>query len=80
MLAVFVEHVDGGLDPHGGYWRDASNVNVAMTDAQNKAFLLAAKAYKMGIIRRSQALADLVLGAADQTALDAIDTSAGWPA
>jgi hypothetical protein len=87
MLAVYVEHLDGKTSPHGGYWRDILNVNVAMTDAENKAFLEAAKAYKMSIIRRAQVLVDAVVAAEDATELALIDPVTGsidgvgsWPA
>lgn len=87
MLAIYVEHLDGAVSPHGGYWRDKSNSNVAMAGPQNKAFLEAAKAYKMAIIRRAQALVDATVAAADHVPLDLIDVAAGtvggaggWPA
>ena len=86
MMAVFAEHLDGVENPHGGYWRSRENVNVDMTDAENKAFLRAAKAYKMAIIRRAQVLIDAAVAAEDAAALALIDAAAGtidgaggWP-
>lgn len=86
MMAVFAEHLDGVVSPHGGYWRSRANVNVTMTDVENKAFLRAAKAYKMAIIRRAQTLIDAAVAAGDDAALALIDPAAGtidgaggWP-
>ena len=88
MLAIFVELLDpdGPENPHGGFWRDAANANVTMSDAEVKDFLHAAKAYKMAIIRRGQALVDAIVAAADHDALDLINTTTGaidgegsWP-
>ena len=86
MVAVYVEHLDGKTSPHGGYWRSRANVNVTMSDAENKAFLEAAKAYKMAIIRRAQALIDAIVAAEDATELATVDPVAGtingnggWP-
>ena len=86
MVAVYVEHLDGKTSPHGGYWRSRANVNVDMTDAENKAFLEGAKAYKMAIIRRAQALIDAIVAAEDATELATVDPVAGtidgnggWP-
>jgi len=78
MTSVKSDFNGGTVNAHGGYWRDAANADVAMTDAECLAFLGAAKAYKMGCIRRAQALVNAVV-AADQTAFDALDITAGWP-
>lgn len=87
MLAVFADHLNNTSNPHGGFWRSVDNVNVTMTTPQNKAFLLAAKNYKMAIIRNIITLNDAARAAADTDDLALIDTEAGsvdsvgsWPA
>lgn len=80
MTSTMADFNAGTANAHGGYWRSASNENVAMTDAECIAFLRAAKVYKMGVIRNAQTLASACLTAADQAALDAIDITTGWPA
>lgn len=77
----------GVVDAHGGFWRDASNVNVTMTQAECTAFFEAAAAYKSAIVRRMWALITAVGDAADTDALALINVAAGsidgsgaWPA
>jgi hypothetical protein len=74
-------------DAHGGFWRDADNVNVVMTQAECIAFFAAAAAYKAVIVRRMWQLIVAANAAADSAALDLINVSAGsidgaggWPA
>ncbi len=77
----------GVTDAHGGFWRDAANVNVTMTQAECEAFFAAAAAYKAAAVRQMWALIQAVEDAADHAALDLIDIAAGsvdsvgaWPA
>ena len=74
-------------DAHGGFWRDADNVNVDMTQAECIAFFAATAAYKSVIVRRMWQLIVAANAAADSAALDLINVSAGsidgaggWPA
>lgn len=77
----------GVTDAHGGFWRDAANVNVTMTQAECEAFFAAAAAYKAAAVRQMWVLIQAVEDAADHAALDLIDIAAGsvdsvgaWPA
>lgn len=77
----------GVADAHGGFWRDAANVNVTMSQAECTAFFEAATAYKSAVVRRMWVLIAAVVQAADHAALDLINVSAGtingadgWPA
>lgn len=77
----------GESNAHGGFWRALDNANVTMTDAQVKAFFIAAAAYKTAVIRRMWELIAAVSDATDHAGLDlinietgAIDGSGAWPA
>lgn len=80
MTAVAADFGLGAVDAHGGFWRSAGNVNVAMSDAECIAFFQAAKAWKQAITRRYWdllAAVEAVGDWADRGDLDAIDAAAG---
>lgn len=77
MIAVLTDFQEGSANAHGGYWRSMANVNVPMSDAGVRAFLVAAKAYKMALIRAYQQLIDTI-SAADHDGLDAVDIEASF--
>lgn len=78
MVAVMADFNAGTTNAHGGFWRASDNTNETMSDAECKAFLIAAKAYKMGLIRQSfvhKAGLDAQSTAAE---VDAYDITADW--
>lgn len=64
----------------GFYWVGADNSHVPMDAAATYAFARAAALYVSGCILQLRTIKDTIAGAADQTALDAIDVAAGYPA
>ena len=79
MVAVYADFLGGATDAHGGFWRSAENANVAMADAQVQTFFLAAKGFKMALIRGAQAHKDAISLLDTVAAAVAYDTAAGWP-
>lgn len=79
MTSIAAAFGIGDTNAHGGVWRDASNAMVAMTDDEVKAFFKAARAYGLALRRRYWALKAAIEAAGDQTALDAVDITTGWP-
>lgn len=69
----------GFPSPHGGYFRDVDNVNVAMSDVELGAFIQVAAVYSGGLRAALHVLKDAIADAADQAALDLVDIDAGWP-
>ena len=66
--------------PGGFYWVAADNSHVAMDAAAMYAFGRAVAGYVSTCVLRLRAIKDTIAAAADQTALDAIDVTAGYPA
>lgn len=72
MTAVMADFNAGPTDAHGGFWRSAANVNVAMDGPTCVAFLQSAKDYKMNVIRAMWTKIQNIQTAADHAALDAL--------
>lgn len=78
MLAVMAHFNAGGENAHGGFWRTSNNINETMTDAECKAFLIAAKVYKMGLIRQSIIHRAAIDAKTSVAQVDAYDITADW--
>ena len=66
--------------PAGFVWIAADNTKVPMDAPTCYAFSRAVGGYVSGLILHLRGIKDAITGAANQTALDAIDVTAGWPA
>jgi len=64
----------------GFYWVAADNSHVPMDAAATYAFARAVALYVSGCILHLRTIKDMIAGAADQTALDAVDVATGYPA
>lgn len=78
MVAVMADFNAGTTNAHGGFWRTSDNINEAMTDAECEAFLKAAKAYKMGLIRQSFVHKAAIEAKTTAAQVNAYDITAGW--
>lgn len=78
MVAVMADFNAGTANAHGGFWRTSDNVNEAMTDAECKAFLKAAKAYKMALIRQSFVHKAAIDAKTTTAQVNAYDITADW--
>ncbi len=79
MTAVFVLLQAGASSPHGGVWRSLDNVNVPMSDAEVRAFILAAKSYFQALLVNAWTLKDSLKSLTSLAAVQAFDINAGWP-
>ena len=66
--------------PAGFYWIAADNSHAAMDAPTMYAFGRAVAAYVSACVLRLRAIKDTIAAAADQTAIAAIDVTAGYPA
>jgi len=76
----FMTGLSAGFEnPHGGYYRNSNNVNVLMNDTELREFLIAIGVYYGQLRGYVHGLKDSVKAAKNQTELDAVDVSSGWP-
>lgn len=69
----------GASNPHNGYYRATDNTRATMNDAELAVFLNAIGVYYGALRGNLHDLKDDIEAAANQTALDAIDLTSGWP-
>jgi hypothetical protein len=80
MQTVMLAFLMGQTNPSGGAWPSMVNVEVSMTDAQVKAFILAVQAYVAALIFNVRGLKAQLAKLTTLAAVSAFDITQGWPA
>lgn len=80
ITGIRVALLAGIANAHGGIWRSAANVDVAMDDAAFAMFAANIMAYVRDLIRKGSAHKDAIDALLSAAAVDAYDITAGWPA
>lgn len=71
--------ISGEVNPHDGYYRDADNNDVAMTDVELSEFLKSIGRYYAGLRKTTHTLKDSIDAASTLAEVDAVDINSPWP-